>query len=170
MALNFSCSATSSSSRRSTSFCSFCTDLFQLHRQVLDVLLVGLLPLVGLLLCHLEGLQVVGDHPQFFLQLHDMCLPSLSSFLSPLKIGLTLDQLLGDLLVGGVRVLGRSAGSLQVGLQLHHLLLVLLSFVLQHLLHPLGIIGSSGGFVKFLVCHQKLLLCLFQIFLETRNS
>merc|ERR1712172_205213 len=42
--------------------------LLQLGTQGLDLLLVGLLPLVGLLLGHLQRLEVVGNNPQFLLQ------------------------------------------------------------------------------------------------------
>merc|ERR1719184_439607 len=58
--------------------------LLQLGSQVLDLLLVASLPLVGLLLRHLQGLQVVGHHPQLLLQLDNLDLANLRSFLGPL--------------------------------------------------------------------------------------
>merc|ERR1719295_2426564 len=64
----------------------FCS-LEALH-QDLDLLFVFLLPLLGLLLSDLEGLQVLSDHPQLFLKVDNLGLASLSSFLSALEVAL----------------------------------------------------------------------------------
>ena len=68
-------------SKLSASLC-----LLQLGSQCLDLLLVSFLPLVGLLLRHLEGLEVVGHHPQLLFQLEDLCLANVCSLLGFLKI------------------------------------------------------------------------------------
>merc|ERR1711936_1525018 len=68
--------------------------LLQLCRQGLDLLLVAYLPLVGLLLGHLQRLQVRCYNLQLLLQLHDLGLPHLSSLLCSLKVGLSHLQLL----------------------------------------------------------------------------
>ena len=92
--------------------------LLQLGSQVLDLLLVGGLPLVGLLLRHLQGLQVVGHHPQLLLQLDDLDLPNLSSFLCPLQIGLSLSEFLLNFVVLLVCVLCLVPGRLQLLLEM----------------------------------------------------
>merc|ERR1719348_1383977 len=150
MALYFSCSATSSSSSLSTSFCCSLVSrhlceghlellcdglvllllshqlvlqsvhlllklldgllgklspglsLLQLGAQCLDLLLVGLLPLVGLLLCNLKRFQVVGHHPELLLKLEDLGLSSVCSLISLLELRLTGSQLLGNFVIGSV--------------------------------------------------------------------
>merc|ERR1719180_382750 len=73
--------------------------LLQLGCQGLDLLLVGGLPLVGLLLGHLQGLQVVCHNPQLLLQLDDLDLTHLSALLGPLQVSLSLDEFLLHLVV-----------------------------------------------------------------------
>merc|ERR1719184_47199 len=82
-----------------------CLSLLQLGSQVLDLLLVASLPLVGLLLGHLQGLQVVGHNPQLLLQLNNLDLSNLSSLLGPLQVGLSLSEFLLHLVVLFVRIL-----------------------------------------------------------------
>merc|ERR1719167_1758801 len=102
--------------------------LLQLGAQGLDLLLVGLLPLVGLLLSHLEGLQVVGNNPQLFLQLNDLVLTDISALLSLLKVSLAGGQLLGYIVIGSVSCLGLLTSLLQLLLQRGDPLLILVSF------------------------------------------
>ena len=86
--------------------------LLQLGCQCLDLLLVGLLPLVSLLLgnlgavsnhlrlkskTHLERLEVVGDHPQLLLQLEDLGLAHVGALLRLLQLRLAGRKLLGNL-------------------------------------------------------------------------
>merc|ERR1719460_3185752 len=99
--------------------------LLQLGSQGLDLLLVGGLPLVGLLLGHLEGLQVVCHHPQLLLQLNNLDLPNLRSLLCPLQVSLSLHKLLLHLVILLVCILGLGSDSLQLLLELAHPLLVL---------------------------------------------
>merc|ERR1719222_1475303 len=103
--------------------------LLQLGSQGLDLLLVGLLPLVGLLLGHLQGLQVVRHNPQLLLQLEDLGLTDISALLGLLEVGLTGSQLLGDLIVGCVGGLGLLSCLLQVLLQSNDPLLVFVSLL-----------------------------------------
>merc|ERR1711962_255844 len=55
--------------------------LLQLGGESLDLLLVPMLPLVGLLLRDLEGLEVVSDNPQLLLQLDDLVLGGVGALL-----------------------------------------------------------------------------------------
>merc|ERR1711915_517653 len=98
--------------------------LLQSGCQGLDLLLVGLLPLVGLLLSHLQGLQVVGNNSQLLLKLHNLGLTSFSTLLSTVEICLTLLQLLGHLLILAVGILSLVSGVLQLLLELDHPLLI----------------------------------------------
>ena len=50
-----------------------------------------------LLLRDLEGLEVVADHPELLLQLHDLGLAGLGSLLRALEVGLHHGELPGDL-------------------------------------------------------------------------
>merc|ERR1740128_1298943 len=134
--------------------------LLQLGGQGLDLFLVGLLTLVGLLLGHLQGLQVVADNAQLLLQLHDLGLAGLGTLLSALKLALNLGQLLGNLVVLFVSVLSLVPGLLQLVLKLGHALLVLDGAVSQHLAHTLGVVGGGGGFVELLGGDQQLVLAL----------
>merc|ERR1719361_3251819 len=126
MALYFSCSETSSSEdnigrKKEESILvsgllgelSSGLSLLQLRAECLDLLLVGLLTLVGLLLGNLQRLEVVGDDPQLLLQLKDLSLSHISALLGLLQrllqfllkssdpllvlVGLALENLLGAL-------------------------------------------------------------------------
>merc|ERR1740128_478555 len=144
--------------------------LLQLGGQGLDLFLVGLLTLVGLLLGHLQGLQVVADNAQLLLQLHDLGLAGLGTLLSALKLALNLGQLLGDLVVLFVSVLSLVPGLLQLVLKLGHAFLVLDGAVFQHLAHTLGVVGGGGGFVELLGGDQQLVLALLQVLLKTLHT
>merc|ERR1719464_1393894 len=106
--------------------------LLQLGTQGLDLLLVGLLPLVGLLLCHLQGLEVVGNNPQFLLQLKDLCLSNISSLLGLLQLGLAGGKLLGNLIIVEVCCLGLLPSLLQLLLQSSDPLLILIGLALEN--------------------------------------
>merc|ERR1712012_1239230 len=141
--------------------------LFELLGEGLDLLLVGLLPLVGLLLGNFERLEVVGNNSQLLLELHDLGLSGLGSLLGPLEVGLALLELLGDLLVLSVGFLGLVSGLLEFILELGHSLLVFLGFVLEDLLHTLGVIGGGGSLVELLVGNKELLLGLLEVLLKS---
>merc|ERR1719219_2420117 len=140
--------------------------LLQLGTQGLDLLLVGLLPLVGLLLSHLKGLKVVGNNPQLLLQLKDLGLSNISSLLGLLQLGLTGGKLLGDLVIVRVRGLSLLPRLLQLFLQSSDPLLVFISLALENLLGALRVVSSSGGLVKFGHGSHHLLLGLLEILLE----
>merc|ERR1740128_30561 len=144
--------------------------LLQLGGQGLDLFLVGLLTLVGLLLGHLQGLQVVADNAQLLLQLHDLGLAGLGTLLSALKLALNLGQLLCNLVVLFVSVLSLVPGLLQLVLKLGHALLVLDGAVFQHLAHTLGDVGGGGGYVELLGGDQQLVLALLQVLLKTLHT
>merc|ERR1712241_1376345 len=129
--------------------------LLQLGGQRLDLLLVGLLPLVGLLLGHLQGLEVVGNHSQL---------------LRLLQVAVTTGKILGALLIGSVSSLGLVPGILQILLQSDDPLLIIHSLVLKHLLGTLVVISSSTRLFKLGVCLQQLLLCLLEVLLQTGDS
>merc|ERR1719275_306664 len=116
--------------------------LLQLGSQGLDLLLVGLL------LGHLEGLQVVRHNPQLFLQLEDLGLTDISTLLGLLEVGLASSQLLGDLVVGCVGGLGLLPRLLQVLLQSNDPLLVFVSLALENLLGTLRVVSGSSSLVK----------------------
>merc|ERR1719275_108860 len=141
--------------------------LLQLGSQGLDLLLVGLLPLVGLLLGHLEGLQVVRHNPQLLLQLEDLGLTDVSALLGLLEVGLTSSQLLGNLVVGGVGGLGLLPRLLQVLLQSNDPLLVFISLALENLLGTLRVVSGSSSLVKLGHSRHHLLLGLLEILLES---
>merc|ERR1719348_2755077 len=218
MALYFSCSATSSSSSLSTSFCCSLVSrhlceghlellcdglvllllshqlvlqsvhlllklldgllgklspglsLLQLGAQCLDLLLVGLLPLVGLLLCNLKRFQVVGHHPELLLKFEDLGLSSVCSLISLLELRLTGSQLLGNFVIGSVGGFGLVSGGLQFFFKHLNSLVILLSLVLEDLLCPLGVVSSSGGLVKFLVGGEELLLGGLKVLLKLLDS
>merc|ERR550534_258898 len=88
--------------------------LLQLGSQGLDLLLVGGLPLVGLLLGDLQGLQVVCHNPQLLLQLDNLDLTNLCPLLSPLQVSLSLHKLLLHLVILLVCILGLGSDSLQL--------------------------------------------------------
>merc|ERR1719362_1322943 len=137
--------------------------LLQFGSQGLDLLLVGLLPLVGLLLGHLQGLQVVRHNPQLLLQLEDLGLTDVSALLSLLEVGLTGSQLLGDLIVGCVGGLGLLSQGLQVVLQSNDPLLVFVSLALEDLLGTLRVVSSGSSLVKLGHSRHHLLLGLLKI-------
>merc|ERR1719391_830485 len=114
--------------------------LLQLCAQGLDLLLVGLLPLVGLLLSNLQRLEVVGNNPQLLLQFEDLGLSHISALLGLLQLGLAVGQLLGDLVVGGVGRLGLLHRLLQLLLKGGDPLLILFSLALENLLGALGVV------------------------------
>merc|ERR1719391_1209575 len=140
--------------------------LLQLGAQSLDLLLVGLLPLVCLLLRNLQGLEVVGNDPQLLLQLEDLGLSPISALLGLLQLGLAVGQLLGDLVVGSVGCLGLLPCFLQLLLQGSDPLLIFVGLALENLLGALGVISSSGGLVQLGDGSDHLLLGLLQILLK----
>merc|ERR1712226_1079298 len=117
-----------------------CESKLQLGGQGLDLLLVGLLPLVGLLLSNLERLEVVGDHPQLLLQLEDLGLSHIGALLGLLKLGLAGRKLLCHLVVGGVGSLSLLPCLLELLLQNCDPLLVLFSLTLEDLLGALRVV------------------------------
>merc|ERR1712241_615672 len=144
--------------------------LLQLGGQRLDLLLVRLLPLVSLLLGHLQGLEVVGHHPELLLQLQNLLLPNISSLLRLLQIAVTICKILGNLLISSVSSLGLVPGILQILLQSDDPLLIIDSLVLKHLLSTLIVISSSARLFKLGVGLQQLLLCLLEVLLQTGDS
>merc|ERR1719357_947527 len=175
MALYFSCSETSSSSslrlllkflNRLLCELGSCLRLLQLGAQSLDLLLVGLLPLVRLLLSYLERLEVVGDNPQLLLQLEDLGLTHVGALLRLLQLGLAGGQLLRNLIVVSVGGLSLLPGLLELLLQSGDPLLVLVGLALEHLLGTLGVVGSSGGLVELGHGGHHLLLGLLKVLLE----
>merc|ERR1719275_27061 len=143
--------------------------LLQLGSQGLDLLLVGLLPLVGLLLGHLQGLEVVGHHPQLLLQLEDLGLTHICALLSLLKIGLTCGKLLSNLVVGGVGGLGLLPRLFEVLFKANNPLLVLVSLALEDLLGTLRVVSSSSSLVKLGHSRHHLLLGLLEILFKSRH-
>merc|ERR1719222_1159996 len=141
--------------------------LLQLGSQGLDLLLVGLLPLVGLLLGHLQGLQVVRHNPQLLLQLEDLGLTDVSALLGLLEVRLTSSQLLGNLVVGCVGGLGLLPRLLQVLLQSNDPLLVFVSLALENLLGTFRVVSGSSSLVKLGHSCHHLLLGLLEILLES---
>merc|ERR1719275_303842 len=142
--------------------------LLQLGSQGLDLLLVGLLPLVGLLLGHLQGLEVVGHNPQLLLQLKDLGLTDVSALLGLLEVGLAGGKLLGNLVVGGIGGLGFLPCLFQVLLKASNPLLVLVGLALEDLLGALRVVSSSSSLVKLGHSSHHLLLGLLKILLESR--
>merc|ERR1719454_1832266 len=114
--------------------------LFQLGAQGLDLLLVGLLPLVSLLLGNLQRLEVVGDDPQLLLQLKDLSLSHISALLGLLQLSLAVGKLLGNLIVSGVGCLSLLPRLLQFLLKSSDPLLVLVSLALENLLGALRVV------------------------------
>ena len=74
------------------------SQLQPLH-QVMDLLLVRLLSLVGLLLRHLQRLEIVADHPQLLLQLNDLALSSLCPLIGSLQFRFHAAKLAGNILI-----------------------------------------------------------------------
>merc|ERR1719391_1971648 len=140
--------------------------LLQLGAQSLDLLLVGLLPLVGLLLRNLQRLEVVGNNPQLLLQLQDLGLSHISALLGLLQLGLAVGELLGDLVVGSVGCLGLLPRLLQLLLQGSDPLLIFVGLALENLLCALRVISSSGSLVQLGHSSHHLLLGLLQILLK----
>ena len=99
-------------------------------------------------------------------EIHDLGLAGVGSLLRPLEVSLALGELLGDLLVLGVRVLGLGARLLEVLLQGLHPLLVLLALVGQHLAHALRVVTGGGRLVQLARRHDQLLLVLLQVLLQ----
>merc|ERR1712073_223649 len=144
--------------------------LLQLGGQRLDLLLVRLLPLVGLLLGHLQGLEVVGHHPELLLQLQDLLLSNIGSLLRLLQVAIASSKILGNLLISSVGSLGLVPGILEILLQSDDPLLIIHSLVLKHLLGTFIVISSGARLLKLGVGLQQLLLGLLQVLLKTRDS
>merc|ERR1712172_131632 len=144
--------------------------LLQLGTQGLDLLLVGLLPLVGLLLCYLQRLEVVGNNPQFLPQLKDLGLSNISSLLGLLQLRLAGGKLLGNLIIVRISCLGLLPGLLQLLLQSSDPLIILISLALENLLGSLRVISSSGGLVKLGHSSHHLFLGLLQVLLANVHS
>merc|ERR1712066_50165 len=144
--------------------------LLQLSCQRLDLLLVAGLPLVSLLLRHLQRLEVVGYNSQLLLQLNNLHLSSISSLLSPLKLRLNLLEPLLDILILFVGILSLISGIFQFLLQFSHPLFILDCPVLQNLPHSVRIISSSGSLVQLLGGHQQLVLTGLQVAFKGLDS
>merc|ERR1719210_3308063 len=140
--------------------------LLQLGAQSLDLLLVGLLPLVRLLLSHLERLEVVGDNPQLLLQLEDLGLTHVGALLRLLQLGLAGGQLLRNLIVVVVGGFSLLPGLLELLLQGGDPLLILISLALEHLLGTLRVVRGGGGLVELGHGGDHLLLGLLKVLLE----
>merc|ERR1719187_1594035 len=124
--------------------------LLQLGGQGLDLLLVGLLSLVGLLLGDLQRLEVVGHNSQLLLELKDLGLAVVGSLLSLLQVRLTGSKLLGNLLIRSIS----SSSLVKLGVGLLEFLLGLLEVFLKAGYSSVqGVHLSLGG-------HQGLLLLL----------
>merc|ERR1719410_2117560 len=93
---------------------SSCFGLFQFSGQSLDLIFVECLPLVGFVLGHLQGLEVVGHDLQLLLQLDDLELPGGCSLLAHLQVPLALSHLLLGVVILPVRVLGHLLRLLQL--------------------------------------------------------
>merc|ERR1712038_1904636 len=144
--------------------------LLQFSSQSLDLLLVAGLSLVGLVLRHLQRLEIGSNNSQLLLQLDDLQLSSFSSLLSSLKLGLNLLESLLNLFVLLVSFLSLIPGILQLLLQHAHSLLILDCSVLQDFPHSVRVISSSGGLVEFIGSNKKFVLTFLQIFLKTLDS
>merc|ERR1719264_2276918 len=144
--------------------------LLQLGSQRLDLLLVGLLPVVGLLLSNLKGLQVVSNNPQLLLQLQNLGLSNISTLLSLLKVRLTGCQLLSNLVIGGISSFSLLTGLLQVLLQECYPLLILIGLALENLLGTLRVISGGSSLVQLGNGSNHLLLSLLKILLKSGNT
>merc|ERR1719192_2569401 len=144
--------------------------LLQLGGRRLDLLLVRLLPLVGLLLGNLQGLEVVGHHPELLLQLQDLLLSNIGSLLRLLQVAAASSKILGNLLISSVGSLGLVPGILQILLQSSDPLLIIYSLVLKHLLGTFVVISSGARLVQLGVGLQQLLLGLLEVLLKTGDS
>merc|ERR1719507_506950 len=144
--------------------------LLQLGGQRLDLLLVCLLPVVGLLLGNLKGLQVVSNNPQLLLQLQNLGLSNISTLLSLLKVRLTGRQLLSNLVIGGISSFSLLTGLLQVLLQECYPLLILIGLALENLLGTLRVISGGSSLVQLGNGSNHLLLSLLKILLKSRNT
>ena len=82
-----------------------------------DLLLVLLLPLLGLLLGDLAGLEALADHPELLLEVHDLVLAGVGALLGPGEVTLDHGELAGDLVVLDVRLLDHLLGLLDLVLQ-----------------------------------------------------
>merc|ERR1712226_1136010 len=142
----------------------------QLGGESLDLFLVAGLSLVGLVLGDLQGLEVGGDNSQFLLELDDLHLSSLGSFLSSLQFRLNLLESLLNLLVLLVGLLCLVPGVLQLLLKLSHSLLILDGSVLKNLPHSVRVVSSGGGLVKLVGGDKKFVLAFLQVFLESLDS
>merc|ERR1719507_1631602 len=140
--------------------------LLQLGSQRLDLLLVGLLPVVGLLLGNLKGLQVVSNNPQLLLQLQNLGLSNISTLLSLLKVRLAGCQLLSNLVIGGISSFSLLTGLLQVLLKHNNPFLILISLALENLLGTLRVISSGSSLVQLGNGSNHLLLSLLKILLS----
>merc|ERR1719187_1311309 len=144
--------------------------LLQLGGQGLDLLLVGLLSLVGLLLGDLQRLEVVGHNSQLLLELKDLGLAVVGSPLSLLQVRLTGSELLGNLLIRSISSLGLVSGILEFFLQLSDSLVIISGFVLKDLLGSFGVVSSSSSLVKLGVGLLEFLLGLLEVLLKARYS
>merc|ERR1719189_1575306 len=88
--------------------------LLQLASECLDLLLVGVLTLVGLLLGNFQGLQVVGNNSQFFLEFHDFSFTILCPLLCSLKVSLTLSEPLCNFFILGISIFCLCSGFLEI--------------------------------------------------------
>merc|ERR1711913_175106 len=143
--------------------------LLQFGGESLDLLLVAGLSLVSLVLGDLQRLEVGGDHSQFLLQLDNLHLSCLGSFLSSLQLRLNLLKSLLDLLILLVCLLCLVPGILQLLLKLSHSLFVLDSSVLKNFPHSVRIVSGSGSLVELVGGNEKFILALLKIFLQTLN-
>merc|ERR1711913_226291 len=143
--------------------------LLQFGGESLDLLLVAGLSLVSLVLGDLQRLEVGGDHSQFLLQLDNLHLSCLGSFLSSLQLRLNLLKSLLDLLILLVRLLCLVPGILQLLLKLSHSLFVLDGSVLENFPHSVRVVSSRGSLVELVGGLKQFILALLKIFLQTLN-
>merc|ERR1712127_693172 len=119
--------------------------------------------LTHLLLGDLQGLEVVAHNSELLLELYNLGLSSLGTFLGSLQISLDHGQLTGNLLVFLVCLLGDQLGLSQLCLQDGHTVVLHVVLILKSLSYPLGLICGMAGLSKLLGGSSKTLLAPLQI-------
>merc|ERR1719266_965673 len=166
IALNFSCSLASSSSSLSTSFCSFCTDFSANSARASACFSLAVRVLICSLFAASLWLAFSSDTSRDFRLLAS----TLSALLSPLKIRLSLCKFLLYFIILFVSIFGLCPCSLQFLLKLRHPLLILGGSTLQHLPHPVAVVGSGGRLVQLGRGEEQLVLAGLQVALDALHA
>merc|ERR1712142_672611 len=150
----------------SLALCGASLSVLESGAEIANGLLVRLFAGKCLSLGNFEGLHVVADDLQLFLQLLDLGFSVISALLGALKIHLQHRQASGCLIIFSVRIFSDHLCFLQRELQSGDALVILEAQVLKHFATSLGFVGRLGGLFQLLRRDTESFFRSLEIFLH----